>query len=49
MIVAFCIFMVVKVINSLKKPVEATPTAEPEPTKEQMLLTDIRDILAKQK
>jgi len=49
LIVAFCIFMVVKTINSLKKPVEAPPAAEPEPTKEELLLTDIRDILAKQK
>ena len=49
LIVAFCIFMVVKTINSLKKPVEAQQAAEPEPTKEELLLTDIRDILAKQK
>lgn len=49
MIVAFCIFMVVKAINSLKKPVEAPPAAETPPTKEELLLTDIRDILAKQK
>jgi len=49
LIVAFCIFMVVKAINSLKKPIEAPDTAEPAPTKEELLLTDIRDILAKQK
>jgi large conductance mechanosensitive channel len=47
LIVAFCIFMVVKAINSLKKPVEAAPVAEPEPTKEEILLTEIRDLLAK--
>ena len=48
-IVAFCIFMVVKAINSLKKPVETAPAPDPAPTKEELLLTDIRDILAKQK
>ncbi len=45
-IVAFCIFMVVKAMNTLKKePEPATPTAPPEPTKEEKLLTEIRDIL----
>jgi large conductance mechanosensitive channel len=49
LIVAFCIFMVVKAINTLKKPEEAAPVADPEPTKEELLLTDIRDLLAKGK
>jgi large conductance mechanosensitive channel len=49
LIIAFCIFMVVKAINSLKKPEEAAPVAEPEPTKEEVLLTEIRDLLAKGK
>jgi len=49
LIIAFCIFMVVKAINSLKKKEEdPAPAAEPAPTKEELLLTDIRDILAKQ-
>ncbi|HEY4198525.1 MAG TPA: large-conductance mechanosensitive channel protein MscL [Mucilaginibacter sp.] len=47
LIVAFCIFMVVKAINSLKKPEEAAPAAEPIPTKEEVLLTEIRDLLAR--
>ena len=47
LIVAFCIFMVVKAINSLKKPEETAPAAEPVPTKEEILLTEIRDLLAK--
>ena len=47
LIVAFCIFMVVKGINSLKKPEEAPPVVDPEPTKEEILLTQIRDLLAK--
>lgn len=46
-IVAFCIFLIVKGINSLKKKEEAAPTAPPEPTKEEILLTEIRDLLAK--
>jgi large conductance mechanosensitive channel len=45
-IVAFCIFMVVKGMNALKrKPAPATPAPPPEPTKEEKLLTEIRDIL----
>ena len=45
-IVAFCIFMVVKGMNALKrKPAPATPAPPPELTKEEKLLTEIRDIL----
>jgi len=45
-IVAFCIFMIVKVMNSLKhKPAPAPPAAPPEPTREERLLGEIRDIL----
>jgi large conductance mechanosensitive channel len=45
-IVALCIFIFVKVMNSLKKkPAPATPAAPPEPTKEEKLLGEIRDIL----
>jgi large conductance mechanosensitive channel len=48
LIVAFCIFMVVKVINALKKQEPApAPAPDPEPTKEELLLTEIRDLLAK--
>ncbi|MCO5946870.1 large-conductance mechanosensitive channel protein MscL [Mucilaginibacter flavidus] len=47
LIIAFCIFMVVKAINSLKKPEEApAPAPDPGPTKEEVLLTEIRDLLA---
>jgi large conductance mechanosensitive channel len=49
LIVAFCIFMVVKAINSLKRPEEVPPTAPSEPTREEVLLTEIRDLLAKGK
>ena len=48
LIIAVCIFAVVKFINSLKEP-EPTPAPapDPEPTKEEVLLTEIRDLLAK--
>lgn len=45
-IVGFCIFMVVKSINAMKKkPAAAAPAPPPETTKEEKLLTEIRDIL----
>ncbi|MDF2432964.1 MAG: large conductance mechanosensitive channel [Mucilaginibacter sp.] len=47
LIIAFCIFMAVKAINSLKKEEAAAPPADPVPTKEEILLTEIRDLLAK--
>jgi len=48
LIIAICIFAVVKFINSLKAPEpEPAPAADPEPTKEEVLLTQIRDLLAK--
>jgi len=48
LIIAFCIFMIVKAINSLKKPDEVpAPAVEPPPSKEEVLLTEIRDLLAK--
>lgn len=49
LIVAFCIFLIVKGINTLKKKEEAAPDAPPEPTKEEILLTEIRDLLAVKK
>lgn len=49
LIIAFCIFLMIKGINTLKrrteKPAEPAPAAEPEPTKEELLLTEIRDLL----
>jgi large conductance mechanosensitive channel len=44
-IIAFAIFLVVKLINNLKKQEAAAPLAPPEPTKEELLLTEIRDLL----
>ena len=46
-IIAFTIFMVIKGINSMKKKEEAAPAAPPEPSKEEQLLTEIRDLLKK--
>jgi len=50
-IIAFSIFLFVKGINSLhkKKAEEASAPAEPKPTKEELLLTEIRDILKDKK
>lgn len=45
LIVAFAIFMAVKAMNSMKKKQEAAPAAPPAPTKEEILLTEIRDLL----
>ncbi len=45
LIIAFAIFMVIKGMNSLKKKEEEAPEAPPEPTKEEVLLTEIRDAL----
>lgn len=44
-IVAFCIFLVIKGINSLKRKQEAAPAAPPAPSNEEVLLTEIRDLL----
>ncbi|HSV43973.1 MAG TPA: large-conductance mechanosensitive channel protein MscL [Candidatus Bathyarchaeia archaeon] len=46
LIVAFAIFMMVKMMNALKKKEAKSPTvAPPAPSKEELLLTDIRDLL----
>ncbi len=44
-IVAFAIFMMIKVMNSLKKKEEEAPAAPAAPSKEEELLTEIRDLL----
>lgn len=47
-IIAFAIFMVIKGINSTKKKKPAqSPPPPPAPSKEEVLLTEIRDLLAK--
>ncbi|EDM36544.1 large-conductance mechanosensitive channel [Pedobacter sp. BAL39] len=44
-ILAFIIFLMVKAINQMKRKQEAAPAAPPAPTKEEVLLTEIRDLL----
>lgn len=46
-IIAFAIFMMIKAMNSMKKKEEAAPAPPPAPTKEETLLTEIRDLLKK--
>lgn len=45
LILAFIIFLIVKGINSLKRQKAAAPAVPPAPTKEEVLLTEIRDSL----
>ena len=47
LIVAFVIFMLIKGINAMKKKEEPAPAPPPAPTKDQILLTEIRDLLKK--
>nr|WP_294897717.1 large conductance mechanosensitive channel protein MscL [uncultured Pedobacter sp.] len=44
-IVALVLFMVIKGINSMKKKEVVVPAAPAAPTKEEVLLTEIRDLL----
>ncbi len=46
-IVAFAIFMVIRAMNKLKKKEEEKPKEPPKPSAEEQLLTEIRDLLAK--
>ena len=48
LIIAFCVFLMVKGITKLSKKKEEEPVApapEPEPSKEEQLLSEIRDLL----
>ena len=48
-IVALVLFLVIKAMNRMKREEEAAePDPEPEPTKEEVLLTEIRDVLRAQ-
>ena len=57
-IIAFCIFMAIRLMGKLNRKEEAkaaapapapAPAPEPEPTKEELLLTEIRDLLKAKK
>ena len=45
LIVAFCIFLMIKGMNKLNKKKEEEPAAPPAPSNEEVLLTEIRDLL----
>ncbi len=49
LIVALAVFLVIKAINAARKKQEAVPppAAPPAPTKEEILLSEIRDLLKK--
>jgi len=47
LIIAFAVFLLIKGMNALKKKQEEAPAPPPEPTKEEKLLTEIRDLLKK--
>lgn len=46
-IVGFVLFMIIKAYNKTKKKKEEAPAAPPAPTKDQVLLEEIRDLLKK--
>ncbi|MCO5935438.1 large conductance mechanosensitive channel protein MscL [Mucilaginibacter sp. RB4R14] len=46
-IIALSMFIIITAINRFKKKEEVAPTVEPVPSKEEVLLGEIRDILAK--
>ncbi len=48
-IIAFAIFMAIKAINHLKRKEAEAPSAPPAPSKEELLLSEIRDLLKEQR
>lgn len=46
-IIAFAVFLVVKVINAMHRKTEEAPAAPPPPTRQEELLSEIRDLLKK--
>jgi len=48
LIVAFAIFLAIKAMNTLRRKEAAAPSVPPAPTKEELLLTEIRDLLREQ-
>ena len=47
LIVAFAVFLLIKAINNLQRKEEEKPEEPPKPSAEETLLTEIRDLLAK--
>lgn len=48
LLTALCLFIIIKTINSFKRKEEAKPAEPPKPTTDQLLLTEIRDLLRAQ-
>ncbi|HHX56719.1 MAG TPA: large conductance mechanosensitive channel protein MscL, partial [Clostridiales bacterium] len=48
LIIAACVFFIVKTLNKISKKKPAEKPAPPKPTNEEVLLTEIRDLLKKQ-
>ena len=49
LIIAFSIFLFIKLISNFTKKKEEAPAASPEPSKEEVLLAEIRDLLKEKK
>jgi len=47
LIIAFCIFMIIRAYQKLEKKKEEAPAAPPAPSKQEQLLEEIRDLLKK--
>jgi large conductance mechanosensitive channel len=47
LIIAIVLFVVVRLMNQLKRAEAAAPSASPKPSREEELLTEIRDLLKK--
>lgn len=47
LIIAFAIFLIIKLLNRMKKKEEEAPAAPPEPPRQEVLLEEIRDLLKK--
>ena len=48
LIIAFVIFLLIRQVKKLEKPAEEAPAAPPEPSNEEKLLAEIRDLLKQQ-
>jgi large conductance mechanosensitive channel len=48
-IIAFCVFLLVKGLNALSRKKKEEPKPAPEPSNEEKLLTEIRDLLKEEK
>lgn len=48
-IIAFSIFMMIRMLSKMQRKKDAAPAPAPAPTKEELLLTEIRDLLKDKK